>query len=46
MYLVLDMRAEEITAFSNPSDHGYLARLTVPFGKPLLIPSPFDSSPP
>lgn len=41
VYLVLDMRAEEITAFWDPSDHGYRARTTVPFGKPLPIPAPF-----
>ncbi|MFJ6595696.1 Uma2 family endonuclease [Streptomyces violaceusniger] len=41
VYLVLDMQTEEITAFWDPSDHGYLARMTVPFGKPLPIPAPF-----
>ncbi len=42
VYLVLDMRAEEVTAFWDPSDHGYRAHMTVPFGKPLPIPAPFD----
>ncbi|WP_262704137.1 MULTISPECIES: Uma2 family endonuclease [Streptomyces] len=42
VYLVVDMQAEEITAFWDPSDRGYHARMTVPFGKPLTIPVPFD----
>lgn len=36
-----DSGAAEITAFWDPSDHGYPARMTVPFGKPLPIPAPF-----
>ncbi len=42
VYLVLDMQGEEITAFWDPSPHGYRSRTTVPFGKPLRVPAPFD----
>ncbi|MFF4348034.1 Uma2 family endonuclease [Streptomyces sp. NPDC001530] len=42
VYLVLDMQVEEITAFWDPSAKGYRSRTTVPFGKPLHIPAPFD----
>ena len=42
VYLVLDMQAEEITAFWDPSPKGYRSRTTVPFGKPLQVPAPFD----
>ncbi|MFD4524447.1 Uma2 family endonuclease [Streptomyces sp. NPDC058470] len=42
VYLVLDMQAEEITAFWDPSEKGYRSRTTVPFGKPLHVPAPFD----
>ncbi|AZK93975.1 hypothetical protein B7R87_08875 [Streptomyces tsukubensis] len=41
VYLVLDMQAEEITAFWDPSPQGYRSRTTKPFGKPLRIPEPF-----
>ncbi|MEI5103815.1 Uma2 family endonuclease [Streptomyces sp. PmtG] len=41
VYLVLDMQAEEITAFWDPSPRGYRSRTTVPFGDPLSIPEPF-----
>jgi hypothetical protein len=41
VHLVLDMQAEEITTFWEPSDHGYRARMTAPVGKPLPIPAPF-----
>ncbi|MFE0422603.1 Uma2 family endonuclease [Streptomyces sp. NPDC058953] len=41
VYLVLDMGAEEITAFWDPSPTGYRSRTTKPFGKPLRIPEPF-----
>lgn len=42
VYLVLDMQAEEITAFWDPSAKGYQSRTTVPFGKRLHVPAPFD----
>jgi len=42
VYLVLDMQAEEITAFWDPSAKGYRSRTTVPFGEPLHVPAPFD----
>ncbi|WP_319020196.1 Uma2 family endonuclease [Streptomyces peucetius] len=42
VYLVLDMQSEEITAFWDPSPKGYRSRTTVPFGKPLHVPAPFD----
>ncbi|GGR70118.1 hypothetical protein GCM10010252_05340 [Streptomyces aureoverticillatus] len=41
VYLVLDMQAEEITAFWDPSPKGYQSRTTVPFGKALHVPEPF-----
>ncbi|WP_405808381.1 Uma2 family endonuclease [Streptomyces sp. NBC_00210] len=42
VYLILDMQAEEITAFWDPSPQGYRSRTTVSFGKPLHVPAPFD----
>ncbi|OKK07970.1 hypothetical protein AMK26_02645 [Streptomyces sp. CB03234] len=42
VYLVLDMRDEEITAFWDPSPRGYRSRTTVPFGHTLHVPAPFD----
>ncbi|MFE0135936.1 Uma2 family endonuclease [Streptomyces sp. NPDC059037] len=42
VYLVLDMQAEEITAFWDPSPKGYRSRTTVPFGEALRVPAPFD----
>ncbi|WP_369234072.1 Uma2 family endonuclease [Streptomyces sp. R21] len=42
VYLVLDMQAEDITAFWDPSPKGYRSRSTVPFGRPLHVPAPFD----
>jgi hypothetical protein len=42
VYLVLDMRVGEITAFWDPSPKGYRSRTTVPFGEPLHVPEPFD----
>lgn len=42
VHLVLDMQGEEITAFWDPSPKGYQSRTTVPFGKPLHVPAPFD----
>lgn len=42
VYLVLDMQAAEITCFWDPSPNGYRSRTTVPVGRPLHIPAPFD----
>ncbi|MFG2030638.1 Uma2 family endonuclease [Streptomyces sp. NPDC048825] len=42
VYLVLDMQAQEITAFWDPSPKGYRSRTTVPFGRVLHVPAPFD----
>lgn len=42
VYLVLDMQAEDITAFWDPSAKGYRSRTSVPFGQPLHVPAPFD----
>ncbi|WTY64002.1 Uma2 family endonuclease [Streptomyces sp. NBC_01410] len=42
VYLILDMQAEEIAAFWDPSPQGYRSHTTVSFGKPLHVPAPFD----
>ncbi|MEV5984430.1 Uma2 family endonuclease [Streptomyces sp. NPDC052051] len=42
VYLLLDMQAQEISAFWDPSPKGYRSRTNVPFGRPLHIPAPFD----
>ncbi|WP_342745256.1 Uma2 family endonuclease [Streptomyces colonosanans] len=42
VYLVLDMQAQEISAFWDPSPKGYRSRTNVPFGRPLHVPAPFD----
>ncbi|MFF2509353.1 Uma2 family endonuclease [Streptomyces sp. NPDC058067] len=42
VYLVLDMQAAEATAFWDPSPKGYRSRTTLPFGRPLHVPTPFD----
>ncbi|MGE7389663.1 Uma2 family endonuclease [Streptomyces sp. NPDC004126] len=42
VYLVVDMQAEEITCFSDPSPQGYRAHKTVSFGTPLPVPAPFS----
>lgn len=42
VYLLLDMREESATVFWAPSEKGYTSRTTVPFGKTLHIPAPFD----
>ncbi|WP_332888254.1 Uma2 family endonuclease [Streptomyces carminius] len=41
VYLLLDMREQAATVFWRPSERGYNARLTTPFGEPLRIPEPF-----
>ncbi|MFP3988244.1 Uma2 family endonuclease [Streptomyces sp. E11-3] len=42
IYLVVDMQAEEITAFWDPSPKGYRSQTTVAFGQPVHVPAPFD----
>ena len=42
VYLVLDMQVQEITAFRDPSPRGYRSQTSVPFGRPLHVPAPFD----
>jgi len=42
VYLLLDMTEESATVFWAPAEKGYTSRTTVPFGKPLRIPAPFD----
>ncbi|MFR9676088.1 Uma2 family endonuclease [Streptomyces sp. TR06-5] len=42
VYLLLDMQEETATVLWQPTAHGYVSRLTVPFGERLRIPAPFD----
>ncbi|MFP3991234.1 Uma2 family endonuclease [Streptomyces sp. E11-3] len=42
VYLLVDMRDETATVFSEPSGKGYRSRTTAPFGAKLRIPAPFD----
>lgn len=42
VYLLLDMKVQEISAFWDPSPKGYRSRTNVPFGRPLHVPAPFD----
>ncbi|WP_419995941.1 Uma2 family endonuclease [Streptomyces boninensis] len=42
VYLLLDMQESATTLFWQPTDEGYAARLTVPFGEKLRVPAPFD----
>ncbi|GGZ56949.1 Uma2 family endonuclease [Streptomyces bluensis] len=42
VYLVLDIQVQEVTAFWDPSPKGYRSRTTVPFGRALHVPAPFD----
>lgn len=42
VYLLLDMSENSATVFWSPSEKGYTSRTTVPFGKPLYIPAPFE----
>ncbi|MDQ0600173.1 Uma2 family endonuclease [Streptomyces canus] len=42
VYLVLDMQEEQATVFWTPSAKGYESHCTMPFGKDLPLPSPFD----
>lgn len=41
VYLVLDMQEERAIVFCDPSDNGYQAKYTKPFGEKLYIPDPF-----
>lgn len=42
VYLLFDMKKQETTVYSDPSERGYQAHTTVGFGKPVQIPTPFD----
>lgn len=42
VYLLLDMQEESATVFWAPSEKGYTSHTTVPFGKTLHVPAPFD----
>jgi hypothetical protein len=42
VYLLLDMQEESATVFWAPSEKGYTSHMTVPFGKTLRVPAPFD----
>ncbi|MFF4837159.1 Uma2 family endonuclease [Streptomyces sp. NPDC001315] len=42
VYLLLDMKIQEISAFWDPSPKGYRSRTNIPFGRPLHVPAPFD----
>ena len=42
VYLLLDMKMQEINVFWDPSPKGYRSRTNVPFGRPVRIPAPFD----
>lgn len=42
VYLLLDMKMQEINVFWDPSPKGYRSRTNVPFGRPVRVPAPFD----
>ncbi|WP_314172355.1 Uma2 family endonuclease [Streptomyces winkii] len=42
VYLLLDMEEESATVYWAPSEKGYTSHTTVPFGKALHLPAPFD----
>lgn len=42
VYLLLDMEERSATVFWEPSARGYTSHTTVPFGKTLHVPAPFD----
>jgi Uma2 family endonuclease len=42
IYLLFDMKQRQVTVYTDPSERGYEAHTTVPFGKPVQIPAPFD----
>ncbi|MFJ2212850.1 Uma2 family endonuclease [Streptomyces sp. NPDC101062] len=42
VYLLLDMQEDSATVFWSPTSRGYASHLTVPFGKAIHLPAPFD----
>jgi len=42
VYLLLDMKMQEINVFWDPSPKGYRSRTNVPFGRRVRVPAPFD----
>ncbi len=42
VYLLLDMKMQEINAFWDPSPKGYRSRTNISFGRSLRVPAPFD----
>lgn len=42
VYLLLDMKVQEINAFWDPSPKGYRSRTNIQFGQSLRVPAPFD----
>lgn len=42
VYLLFDMKQGQVTVYTDPSERGYRTHTTVPFGKPVQIPEPFD----
>ncbi|WP_369201185.1 Uma2 family endonuclease [Streptomyces sp. PU-14G] len=42
VYLLLDMREQTVSVFSDPAPEGYRRRTTCPFGKAAHVPPPFD----
>ncbi|MFJ8488577.1 Uma2 family endonuclease [Streptomyces sp. NPDC094038] len=41
LYLLVDRERETVSLFSDPEDGDYVARHTLPFGKPIILPEPF-----
>jgi hypothetical protein len=42
VYLLFDMKKQELTVYSDPSERGYQTHTTIPFGKPVQVPAPFS----
>ncbi|WP_205324135.1 Uma2 family endonuclease [Glycomyces sp. YM15] len=42
IYLLFDMKKQDLTVYSDPSERGYQTHTTVAFGKPVTVPAPFD----
>ncbi|WP_405897504.1 Uma2 family endonuclease [Streptomyces sp. NBC_00727] len=42
LYLLVDREESSVTLFSDPEGDDYRQHCTVPFGKPIRLPSPFD----
>ncbi|MFG3024855.1 Uma2 family endonuclease [Streptomyces sp. NPDC048254] len=40
LYLLVDRERETVSLFSDPEDGDYVARHTLPFGKPIALPEP------